>query len=85
MRMTRTHAHVHQAGRRPVNVTIDVELLAEARALGIPLSSTFEAALCARVVAAREQQWLAENRGAIEDYNARVDQEGTFGAQFGNI
>jgi antitoxin CcdA len=71
--------------RRPVNLTVDTLLLDEAKALGIPLSSTFEQALRARVEAERARRWLEENAGAIEDYNARVEKDGSFGSQFGNI
>lgn len=85
MRM-KTHAHVPApATRKAVNVSLDAALVAEARELGIPLSATFEEALRARVQAEREARWLAENRGAIDDYNARVDAAGTFGERFGNI
>lgn len=84
--MTPTHLHVPvPPARRAVNVSLDAALVAEARELGIPLSATFEEALRAAVRAGREARWLAENRGAIEDYNARVDAEGAFGERFGNI
>lgn len=79
--MTDTHLH----GRRAVNVSLDAGLVAEARQLGIPLSATFDEALRTAVRARREARWLAENQGSIEDYNARVEAEGTFGERFGNI
>lgn len=79
-----SHTHL-PITRRPVNVSLDAALVAEARELDIPLSATFEEALRARVRAEREARWLAENRGAIEDYNTRVDAEGTFGERFENI
>lgn len=84
MRMQPAHAN-RRPPRAPVNVTVDRELLAEARALGIPISGTLEEALQARVLAVRQARWLEENREAIAEYNERVKREGTFGSQFGNI
>lgn len=85
MRMANDRNNIHSIARRSVNLTVDQALLEEARALEIPLSATFEAALRTSVVELRQQRWLEENRGAVEDYNARVEKEGTFGEQFGNI
>ena len=98
MRMTDTPTHTHSAShvdaahprtprttRQAVNVTVSAPLLAEARALGIPLSATLEEALRLKVRGEREAEWLRQNAGAVEDYNERVDREGTFGGQFGNI
>ena len=44
-----------------------------------------DAASSAGVVLIGAEQWLSENSAAIADYNARVDRQGTFGAQFGMI
>lgn len=68
-----------------VNLTIGAQLLEDARAFGVPLSATLEEALVVRVRAAKQARWLAENAGAIEDYNQRIAQDGTFGGSFGNI
>lgn len=84
MRMPPTHDN-HRPRRTPVNVTVDRELLAEARSLGIPISGTLEQALRERVLEVRKERWLEENREAIAEYNERIAREGTFGSQFGNI
>lgn len=80
--LNRTHVHAHtdapRRRREPVNVSIDPDLLEQARALGIPLSATFEAALRERVREAVGAAWLRENADAIEDYNARVQRDGVF-------
>ncbi len=68
-----------RAAKRPVNLTLDGALVDEARALGIPLSATVEAALRTSVAEARERRWLEENREAIAAYNARVERDGMFG------
>ena len=76
---------VRTTARRPVNLTVNPELLAAARELDIPLVATFEEALRVRVREGRERRWLEENAGAIDDYNERIAREGSFGAGFGNI
>jgi antitoxin CcdA len=62
--------------KRATNVTIDPDLLAEARELNINLSATFEASLREAVTAQKAAQWLQENRAALLAYNAWIDQNG---------
>ena len=62
--------------RRPTNVTLQANLLAEAKKLGINISEACEAGLHERVAKVRRQRWLEENREAIDDYNARIDRDG---------
>ncbi len=64
--------------RRPYNVTLDPLLVAEARALGVPLSATLEEALRVRTAEARAKKWRADNAAAIVDYNERIAQDGVF-------
>jgi antitoxin CcdA len=64
--------------RRAYNVTLDPLLVAEARGLGVPLSSTFEEALRVRTAEARAAKWRAENVDAIADHNDRVERDGVF-------
>lgn len=68
--------------RRPVNLTADKTLIEEAKALGLNLSQTFEESLRIAVKREKERQWLEENREAIEAYNKRIEEEGTFSDQF---
>lgn len=68
--------------RRPTNVTLAEPLLAEARALGINLSQACERGLAAAVAEAKAQRWLAENRPAIDAWNAYVEQHGLPLAEF---
>ncbi|MCM2336225.1 MAG: type II toxin-antitoxin system CcdA family antitoxin [Pseudomonas sp.] len=65
-------------GKRATNVSINQGLLEEAKALDINLSATLERALEAEVRARKRERWLAENREAIEAYNARVERDGVF-------
>jgi antitoxin CcdA len=62
--------------KRATNVTIDPALLAEARALNINLSATFEASLREAVVTQKAAHWLEENRAALMAYNTWIDQNG---------
>ncbi len=62
--------------KRATNLTIDPELLDEARALNINLSATFEASLRDAVRKQKAERWLEENRVALEGYNAWIEKNG---------
>ena len=64
--------------RRAVNLTVNNALVEEAKALDINLSREFEAHLSDLVKRRRQEKWLAENRGAIEAYNAHIERDGVF-------
>lgn len=68
-----------QAAKKPTNVSINADLLAQANALKINLSATLEAAL-AEIVAARQRElWQQENQHTIRAYNQLVDAHGSLG------
>jgi antitoxin CcdA len=60
------------APKRAVNVSVNADLVAKAKTLGINLSEALEVRLAELVAAAERQQWLTENRTAIDAYNERV-------------
>jgi len=62
--------------KRATNVSINQGLLDAARALDINLSATLERALEAEVRARKRQQWLDDNREAIDAYNEHVREHG---------
>ena len=62
--------------KRPTNVSLAENLLAEARELRINVSQAAEAGLAKAVADKRAELWLKENWGAIESSNAFVDQHG---------
>jgi antitoxin CcdA len=62
--------------KKPTNLSLRIDLLEEARALGINLSQTLEKALEAEVKKAKEKAWLEENRAAIEAYNRHIERDG---------
>jgi antitoxin CcdA len=62
--------------KKAVNLSIDAELLVEAKAAGINLSSVIEMALKEQLREQRRQTWDEENRAAIESSNAQLEREG---------
>jgi len=62
--------------RRPTNVTLPVELVAEAKALNINVSQACESGLARSVAEARRARWLEDNKEAIEAYNSMVERDG---------
>ena len=60
------------------NVTIDPQLLAEAKAHKLILSSLLEEAIRERLKDEAARQWRTENREAIEAYNRAVILDGLF-------
>jgi len=67
-----------QAAKKPVNVTINSDLIRKARELKINLSQTLESSLVELVRQKEREQWVKENEDAIAEYNKRVEKEGTF-------
>jgi antitoxin CcdA len=65
-----------EALRRSANLLIDGELLNAAEHLSIDVSQAAEQGIAQAVRSARERQWLAENREALESYNAYVEANG---------
>jgi len=62
--------------KQAANLSVDSELLQEAKELKINLSQTLEEALREKVRAERGRKWLEENRKAIESYNQWVRKNG---------
>lgn len=71
-----------RAAKRAANLSVSAELLDEAKALQINLSATLERALEEEVRARKRERWLAENRGAIAEYNTWVAEHGVFSPMF---
>ncbi len=66
------------SGRKSVNLTINKELLQQAKALNINLSQTLEQHLGVVVQQIKRAQWLAENQSALDEYNRRIEASGVF-------
>lgn len=66
------------APKKPTNLSVNSDLLNEAKALKINLSATLEAALLNELKAARRDLWLAENKQAIDTCNKLAESHGLF-------
>ncbi len=64
--------------KKATNLSVDEELLAEAKALNINLSQTFEDALRQLIRYKQAEQWKADNRQALESFDDHVDRNGVF-------
>lgn len=62
--------------RKSTNVTLDPQLVADAKALGVNVSRACETGLAAELKAARKKQWVEENWNAIQSSNAYVEKYG---------
>jgi antitoxin CcdA len=67
-----------RSSKKPVNLSINSDLLGAARQLNINLSATLEAALRDEIRRQKRELWLAENQAAIAAYNERVESDGVF-------
>lgn len=68
-----------QRRRTPVNLSLDPQLVAEARKFGLNLSGLVEEKLREAVTEHRQRLWQAENAEAISAYNRFVARHGVFG------
>jgi antitoxin CcdA len=62
--------------KKSVNLSIDANLLAEAKSSGTNLSALLESALERELRERLNQKWRDENRDAIEAYNKFVEEHG---------
>ena len=66
------------APKKSANLSINADLLQQAKQLNINLSQTLEQHLAETIRQLRRSQWLAENKNALDDYNRRVEKHGAF-------
>ena len=64
--------------KRPANLSVNADLLAQARQLGINLSATLERALVTTIRERQRELWKTKHQAAIQAYNAQVDELGVF-------
>lgn len=64
------------APKRATNVSVNADLLAQARQCGVNLSQALEEALKVRLAEERRRKWLEDNREAIEEYNKHFEKYG---------
>ena len=66
------------APKKAANLSINSDLLRQAKAEGINLSKALEERLAQLLIEKRQRDWLDENREALEAYNRRVAAQGLF-------
>ncbi|HEY4113138.1 MAG TPA: type II toxin-antitoxin system CcdA family antitoxin [Rhizomicrobium sp.] len=66
-----------QRRKKPVNVSLDADLLAVAKKMGINLSQTLEMELDKLTSEERARRFYAENKAGIDAYNAFIEKHGT--------
>jgi antitoxin CcdA len=66
------------APKKPVNLSLNSDLLKLSKDLGLNLSGLAEEAIAQAVRSRLEEAWLKENAEAIQAYNKRVEAHGVF-------
>jgi len=62
--------------RKATNITLDAELLAQARALKVNISQASEEGLSRAVAIKKAAVWLQQNQAALDSSNAYVESNG---------
>lgn len=81
-RSQRTKPAPPRTRKVPTNLSLSTELVRRARALDLNLSRVVESALEKAIIEAEQARWLDDNKEAIAQYNAFVEQHGYFGEEF---
>ncbi len=68
--------------KRATNLSIDEELLLEARELDINLSRTLEDALQKLIRHKKAEQWKTDNKDALQTYDEHIERNGVFSDKF---
>lgn len=64
--------------KKSANLSINADLLLQAKQLNINLSQTLEQHLAEVVRQVQRDHWLSENKDALNEYNRRIELRGTF-------
>lgn len=72
------HVFDASAPKKPANLSINSDLLQQAKELNINLSQTLELRLAEILRDEKRRNWLEENREAMEEYNQRIKTHGVF-------
>ena len=62
--------------RKPTNLSLDADLLTEAKDLNVNLSRAAEDGVRRALASAKAAQWRAENAAALQSSNAYVEDHG---------
>ena len=64
--------------KKSANLSVNAELLAQARRFDINLSATLERALTTTIRERQRELWRTRHQAAIQAYNEQVDESGVF-------
>lgn len=67
-----------QAPKKSTNLSINSDLLQQAKNHRINLSKALEQRLVEILLEEKRQEWREQNREAIEEYNRRIEASGVF-------
>ena len=67
-----------KAPKKPANLSVNSDLLNQAKDLKMNISAVLESALIESIKKARQEKWLHENKAAMKEYNERIKQQGLF-------
>ena len=70
------------ANKKAVNLSIDADLVAEAKAFGTNMSAVLEQSLRAAHRAMRAAQWREVNADAVAEWNDYVDENGLWAEKY---
>ena len=73
-----TNLYDPNAPKKPTNLSLNSDLLRQARDLRVNLSKTLERCLAQLLHDEKRRAWREENREAIEAYNRRIEERGVF-------
>ena len=76
MRIPGLRLHMAETARKPTNLSLDTELVDEARALGVNLSRAAEKGVRQAVSEAQSETWKRENAAALKSSNEWVEAHG---------
>ncbi|HIJ57301.1 MAG TPA: type II toxin-antitoxin system CcdA family antitoxin [Deltaproteobacteria bacterium] len=66
------------APKKPSNLSVNSDLLRQAKAYKINLSKALEQRLTELLLEEKRREWKEENREAIEGFNRRIEANGVF-------
>ena len=70
------HEPVASGPRRTITLSLAEEYAADAEALGIDLEGALDRALATEIKRERDRRWKQDNREAIAEWNAWVEENG---------
>ena len=77
-----TQLYDPNARKKPTNLSLNSDLLRQAKDLRINLSQTLERCLAQMLLDEKQRAWREENREAIDAYNRRIEEQGVFSNDF---